>query len=191
MCDVQQLFCHNTLRLSLWYGRPSSRSPFALLACNLQNLSSESSQKSGFPLIRRVSVISLSFLLSSCSLSETSLFDLQYSFQLQESTILSDWYASVDHEAGEQGVTFVMFGMVIHSQTMTLTFTDWHDWIESYLFFIYKTIFIFILGILHLVIVTFQVQYYWGRSVCLDLAALRKVLVVITQRGNVCCSCKL
>lgn len=106
----------------------------ALLACNLQDLSSESSQKSGCPLIRRVSVISLSFLLSSCSLSEARRVDLQYSFQLQESTILSDWYASVDHEAGEQGVTFVMFCMVIHSQTMTLTVTDWHDWNESYLF---------------------------------------------------------
>lgn len=44
----------------------------ALLACNLLNLSSESSQKSGCLLMMQVSVVSLSFLLSSCRVSEVS-----------------------------------------------------------------------------------------------------------------------
>lgn len=62
----------------------------ALLTCNLLNLSSESSQKTGCPLIRQVSMLSLSLLLSSCRWCEASRANLCCSFQLGESTILSD-----------------------------------------------------------------------------------------------------
>ena len=122
----------------------------ALLACNLLNLTSESSQNSGRPLIRPVSVISLSFLLSSCRLSEADRVDRQCPSQLWESTILAIGYASVGHETGERrvtsvtnyrndpwkcslkGVTSVTFCMVIHSQSMTLTFTDGYGWNKSF-----------------------------------------------------------
>lgn len=33
-------------------------------------------------------------------------------------------FAAVDHETGEQGVTFVTFYIIIHFQAVTLTFTD-------------------------------------------------------------------
>lgn len=132
----------------------------ALLTCNLLNLSSESSQKTGCPLIRQVSILSLSFLLSSCRWSEASRANLWCSFQIWESTILSDGICLSGLWNWEQGVTFVKFYMVIYSQTVTLTFTDWFGWNES--FFLNKIMFLLLPGIHHLIVVTFQVSQYHG-----------------------------
>lgn len=59
-----------------------------LLACNFLNLSSESQQKSGCPLIRQVPVISPSFLPSSCSMSKASPAELWQSFHICKLIIL-------------------------------------------------------------------------------------------------------
>lgn len=124
----------------------------ALLACNLLNLSSESRQKSGCPLIRQVSAISLSFLLSFCRVSEASQTDLLRSFWLGESTInricLSETWT------GEQGVT------LSHSRWLyCLRLWHWHSETDlAEMDRSNKTTFSSPLGIHHLIIVTFLVQ---------------------------------
>lgn len=77
----------------------------ALLACNLLNLSSESIQKSGCPLIRGSQLfLSPSFSLPAECLSPAGLTsDVPSHFERQQFSVTG--FVSVARETGEQGVT--------------------------------------------------------------------------------------
>lgn len=152
----------------------------ALLACNLLNLSSESSQKSVYPLIRQVSTVTLSFLLSSCRVSEASWPDLLCSFQLGDAVSLSHRVCLSESWHWGARSFFGNIPVVTQSQTVTVAFILWFGWDEAYK----TTCLLPPPGSRHLVTVTFQVQKdrEWF---ALTLHSLGKVLVVITQRRNV------